>query len=272
MMIPMTARNCTILIPTWNRGDYLVRAVQSALEQGNQVDEILIIDNCSESEFTSFLNYVKALDSRIQVFNQNVNIGAVGNWLSGLRRVRTEWVKMLFSDDILEPDCLEELMNFQKIHDLDVVACSAYGIVNNITYNFYLNERVITSNFDRIAQKIANREFPISPTAALVRTADAIRMLEKFTNSQKLINSAIGPDLFLMYGVVCEGGRFGFLDKQLVTMFGDGANISSQQEHLLSGYYAEAFLRMLKYNHKSIPLTLRFKLWFRILRSAISTW
>jgi glycosyltransferase involved in cell wall biosynthesis len=268
----MTVNNCTILIPTWNRGDYLVRAVQSAVDQGIRVEEIIISDNCSESEFTPFLSYVKALDSRIQVVNQNVNIGAVGNWLSGLRKVQTEWVKILFSDDILEPECIEELMNFQKIHGLDVVACSAYGIINNIAYNFYLSERVVTSNFDRIAQRVANRELPISPTAVLVRTSDAIRMLEKFTNSQKLINSAIGPDLFLMYGIVCEGGRFGFLDKQLVTMIGDGTNISSQQEHLLSGYYAEAFLRMLRYNHKSIPMKLRFKLWFRILRSAISTW
>ena len=268
----MTESNCTILIPTWNRGDYLIRSVQSALEQGNWVDEILIIDNCSESEFTSFLNYVKALDSRIQVVNQNVNIGAIGNWLSGLRKVQTEWVKILFSDDFLEPGCVEEFLSYQKIHGLDVVVCSAYGIVNKSRFDFYLSERLVTSNFDRISQRVANREFPISPTAALVRTADAIRMLEKFTNSQKLINSAIGPDLFLIYGIVCEGGRFGFLDKQLVTMFGDGTNISSQQEHLLSGYYAEAFLRMLRYNGRNIPVTLRFKLWFRILRSAISTW
>lgn len=272
MINPMWGNKCTILIPTWNRGDYLVRAVQSAIGQGNAVAKIIVCDNFSEAEFTPYLNYVKALDSRIQVVYQNVNIGAVGNWLSGLRKVQTEWVKILFSDDFLEPECVEELLNFQRIHSLDVVACSAYGIVNNSNYDFYLVERLMTSNFDRIAERVANRALPISPTAALVRTADAIKMLQEFTNSQKLINSAIGPDLFLIYGIVCEGGRFGFLDKQLVTMFGDGTNISSQQEHLLSGYYAEAFLRMLKHSYKSIPFTLRFRLWLRILRSAISTW
>jgi glycosyltransferase involved in cell wall biosynthesis len=272
MRKPISANKCTILIPTWNRGDYLVRAVHSAMSQGNLVDEILISDNCSEPEFSSIFNYLKALDSRIQIVNQNVNIGAVGNWLSGLRKVQTEWVKILFSDDFLEPTCVDDLLNFQKIHSLDVITCSAYGIVNDSRYNFYVSESVVTSNFDRISGRVANRELPVSPTAALVRTADAIRMLEKFTNSQKLINSAIGPDLFLIYGIVCEGGRFGFLDKQLVTMFGDGTNISSQQEHLLSGYYAEAFLRMLKCNYRSIPVVLRFKLWLRILCSAVSTW
>jgi glycosyltransferase involved in cell wall biosynthesis len=162
MMMPMAVNNCTILIPTWNRGDYLIRAVESAIKQGNSVEKILVIDNCSESEFTPFLNYVKALDSRIQVINQSLNIGAVGNWLSGLRKVQTEWVKILFSDDFLETECVDELLNFQKIYGLDAVACSAYGIVKNRKYNFYLSEKFVTSNFDRIAQRVANRELPIS--------------------------------------------------------------------------------------------------------------
>jgi glycosyltransferase involved in cell wall biosynthesis len=263
--------SCTILIPTWNRGDYLLRALESALAQGDFVEKIIVMDNKSDYEFQKYLNVARSLSTKISIYVQPVNVGATSNWLSGLRKVNTEWVKILFSDDFLEPNCLERMFLFQEEFDLDVLVCCAFGLVNGLSYEFYNHPKMVSGNFTNIAESVADRIFPVSPTAALLRTMDAISELEELYTHPKLLKSAIGPDLLMIYGPVARGNRFGFLDERLVTMFGDGKNISSQQENLLAGYYAEAFLHLTAKYQIDIVWRLRFRLWFRMIRSAWST-
>ena len=87
--------NCTILIPTWNRGDYLVRAVKSALAQGENVREVIVVDNDSSGEYSEYLQQIADLSNKVRVYIQATNIGPTGNWLTGLKLVKTEWVKIL---------------------------------------------------------------------------------------------------------------------------------------------------------------------------------
>ena len=228
--------------------------MESAVNQGEYVSEIVIADNASDYQYIEYLEIAKSLSGKVVVYNQSINVGATGNWLSGLRKVKTEWVKILFSDDFLESDCLKKMFSFQNEYELDVLVSSAHGFVDGIACDFYSHSKLISRNFSEMAELVANRVLPVSPTAALLRTKDALFELEGMSNLSKLTNSAIGPDLVMIYGPVAKGGKFGFLDKRLVTMFGDGQNISSIHSKLLPGYYAEAFLYMTSQYHYRISL------------------
>ena len=84
------------LIPTFNRLDYVQKAIDSVLEQTKPVDEIVVIDDGSTDRTAQVLhsNY----GSRIRLIQQE-NAGVSGARRRGLEEATTDWVAFLDSDD-----------------------------------------------------------------------------------------------------------------------------------------------------------------------------
>jgi glycosyltransferase involved in cell wall biosynthesis len=261
--------SCTILIPTWNRGELLVRAVESALEQKQKGLRIIVIDNNSDPEFLPFLKMVKKLNRTISVFHQKTNIGPTGNWLSGLRRIETPWVKFLFSDDRLERDCISRMFELQNAYNTDLVISGAFVHFGSSTSQLYNRTFIPSATFSDLKNLIGNFLLPVSPSAALIRTDNALKALEQFQLPKKLIASGIGPDLVLMYEAIAAGGVATFTPEPLVSMYGDDTSISMKNTKLLGGYYSQAFRLLTKKYDVSLDLNLNIRLTARIIRSSV---
>jgi glycosyltransferase involved in cell wall biosynthesis len=105
----------TIGIPTFNRMDLLIRAINSAREQSYTNLEIIISDNFSSDGTEELCRTQERGDERIVYLRQSENVGAAGNFHRVLDVARGEFFMWLGDDDWINSDyvekCLAELQN-----------------------------------------------------------------------------------------------------------------------------------------------------------------
>jgi glycosyltransferase involved in cell wall biosynthesis len=104
----------TVLIPFYNPGSFLKKAVESIFKQTLSNWNIMLIDDGSTDEsishITSFLN-----DSRVTLLRNEKNIGSSKTLNIGLSNVTTSYVIQLDPDDWLETCALELLTNEMRL-------------------------------------------------------------------------------------------------------------------------------------------------------------
>ena len=95
----------SIVIPTFNRAEFLKTAIDSVLSQTYSNFELLILDNNS-TDHTQFV-ISSYSDSRIKSIRHLANIGGVSNWLYGMQWTKGEFFSVLGDDDFYRPDFIE---------------------------------------------------------------------------------------------------------------------------------------------------------------------
>jgi glycosyltransferase involved in cell wall biosynthesis len=104
----------SVCVPAYNAGDWVVRAVESALSQTYENLEVVVVDDRSTDET---LEQVKQLDDpRIRLYSNSRNLGHSGNWNRSVSLARGRLIKFLCADDVLFPDCLEEMVGLFDAH------------------------------------------------------------------------------------------------------------------------------------------------------------
>lgn len=101
----------SVILPAYNVASFLKRCVKSLLAQTYQNLEILIVDDCSPDESGKIADDLASTDSRIAVFHHACNLGYSGARNTGLNHAHGEYVTFVDSDDWVEPDYVEYLMN-----------------------------------------------------------------------------------------------------------------------------------------------------------------
>lgn len=100
----------SICIPTYNGERYLEETLNSVLNQTYDNFEVIIVDDQSSDNTWEILNRYATQDDRIRLFNNEHNLGLVGNWNRCIELAGSEWIKFVFQDDIIRNDCLELMM------------------------------------------------------------------------------------------------------------------------------------------------------------------
>src|SRR5690349_3602213 len=92
----------SVIIPTYNRAQFIARAVDSVLEQTYKDFEIIVIDDGSSDNTQEIL---KAYEGKIRyVYQQNKGISAARN--RGIQEAKGEYIAFLDSDDVWKPEKL----------------------------------------------------------------------------------------------------------------------------------------------------------------------
>jgi len=107
----------SICIPTYNGRKFLEKCLDSAIGQTYQNIEIIVVDDCSTDKTYDIANTYAAKDSRIKLFQNERNAGLVPNWNRCMELSNGEWIKFLFQDDYLSPDCIEVMVNALSVND-----------------------------------------------------------------------------------------------------------------------------------------------------------
>lgn len=95
--MPISEAEISILIPTYRYRDKVGRAVESALASG--AGEIIVTDDCSDDGTMELLAGYD--DPRLQVYENNANMGLWENHLACLSRATRPWIKFIQADDYL---------------------------------------------------------------------------------------------------------------------------------------------------------------------------
>jgi glycosyltransferase involved in cell wall biosynthesis len=98
----MIAPKFSVIIPTYNRGEFVVKAVESVINQTFKDVEILVIDDGSTDNTRTIL---KPYAHIVRYFYQeNMGVSAARN--TGINRAGGEWLAFLDSDDEWRPEYL----------------------------------------------------------------------------------------------------------------------------------------------------------------------
>ena len=115
----------SILIPVFNRKEYIAECIQSALDQTYTAFEVVVVDNASEDGTWEICQQFAAVDSRVRIFRNESNIGPVRNWIRCAQEAKGALSKILFSDDCLESNCLSEMVSKLADSKIALVYCAA---------------------------------------------------------------------------------------------------------------------------------------------------
>jgi hypothetical protein len=95
----------SVVIPTYNRRDELIRILRKLQEQTYKNFEALVVNDGGQS-----VADVAAIDSRITVFDREENVGIFGALNFGIEHARGEYIQAEADDDELYPDHLIRLV------------------------------------------------------------------------------------------------------------------------------------------------------------------
>jgi glycosyltransferase involved in cell wall biosynthesis len=118
----MRSPQVSVCVPTYNGASYLDASLAGLAAQTFEDFEVLIVDDCSNDATIAIASRWARIDERFKVHVNESNLGLVGNWNRCIELARGDWVKFLFQDDLIEPDCLALMMAAGA--RCDFVACS----------------------------------------------------------------------------------------------------------------------------------------------------
>lgn len=124
-MIPVV----TVLLPTYNAGEYLREALVSVFAQTYTSWQIILIDDASsDNSIFSVKPYLR--DPRITLLQNSVNKGQSWSLNRGLERVNTPYTLLLNADDWFYPYTLEVLV--KKAEELPARVAVISGNLNMV--------------------------------------------------------------------------------------------------------------------------------------------
>ena len=96
----------SVVIPTYNRAGSVGEAIESALAQTREPDQVVVVDDGSTDDTSSILS---TFGQRITVVTQsNAGVSAARN--AGLARATGDWLAFLDSDDVWHPHRIATLV------------------------------------------------------------------------------------------------------------------------------------------------------------------
>lgn len=102
----------SVIMPSFNTGEYIAASVESVLAQTYSNWELLIVDDCSTDNTTEVI--CRYQDPRIILLKNKTNSGAALSRNYALREAKGRWIAFLDSDDIWEPNKLEKQLHFMQ--------------------------------------------------------------------------------------------------------------------------------------------------------------
>jgi len=112
MSMGCSADQITIAVTVYNRRDYVVQAIQSALNQTVPVKVMLVEDCGPDPTLQEFLR--KEFGDRIDYHRNARRRGLFDNWNACLELCQSRWMSILHDDDFLEPTFVAAMLELSR--------------------------------------------------------------------------------------------------------------------------------------------------------------
>lgn len=199
----------SVVIPTFNRSEYLRGAIESALMQDYEDLEIIVCDNASNDNTPDVVDAYLG-DARIRYFRNQENIGMVNNWKLALDSyVSGDWFLILSDDDyFIDNQYISKAVGLAS-SEQNIVMVYSNGYIDNVVTG---ERKVLNLPFSGVIDgerifvtrgKIEPQDFTLCNILFNTRAA---KELKPFSNP---LNVSCDSELFLR---LCLRGRVGVLD------------------------------------------------------------
>lgn len=133
----------SIIIPTYNCGDFIGKALDSILQQTYMNYEAIIIDDCSTDNTAQVAKGYENKDSRFKYYRLNNNLGAAAARNKGIELANGKYIAFLDADDVWFSNKLSKQIEFMK-HNKYNFTCTSYTKINK--EGVYLNATIRAKN------------------------------------------------------------------------------------------------------------------------------
>ena len=156
----------SIIVPVYKTEQYLTRCVESILGQTFSDIELILIDDGSPDRCGEICDTFAKKDSRVKVIHKN-NAGVAAARNDGLRIANGKYVTVVDSDDYLDQNMYQNILEIAQKYDSDVVMCDCikeYGdhteiYTHNIREGYYNREQIEKEYFPNLLI-MPNVEYP----------------------------------------------------------------------------------------------------------------
>lgn len=192
----------SVIVPVYNTEDYLERCIRSIMEQTYKNLEIVVVNDGSTDRSLNVLESLRKEDDRIIIINQG-NMGVSKARNKGLDYATGEFITFVDSDDFIEKDMYEIMVNHLIEEDADLCRIKAFiynreGDIEEIskernifTYNteleimnVYLQNELKIAVWDKMFRKNAVEKIRFD---ASLFNEDAAYVWEACLNSRKVV-------------------------------------------------------------------------------------
>jgi glycosyltransferase involved in cell wall biosynthesis len=209
-------RFISTVIPTFNREVYLKKAIESCLDQ--TINHEIIVCNHGGSDGTDEM--VKKFHGKIKYIKKEKDKGLNYCTLDGVMEAKGEFINLLFDDDWIEPNYIEECMKHFEDPKVGFVFTPAklYNDTNQKIDNIFHDDFLAMDGIYKIKKYELNLlRHLISPSAFIIRKKD---MIDSLYNGNlpldKYSYKGVGPDRLMTLLCMLRYKSFGFVKKPLV--------------------------------------------------------
>lgn len=109
----------SVIMPVYNAENFVKNAIDSILMQTYKNIEIICVNDCSTDNSLKIISETAAVDSRVNIIDSPVNVGAGEARNLGLSAAKGEYITFVDADDTIEPDLYECAVAMTVLNDLD---------------------------------------------------------------------------------------------------------------------------------------------------------
>lgn len=210
----MSHPKISVLIPCFNREDYIRQCVGSVINQSFRDIEVIVYDNASTDHTYEIVREIAAQDDRIKLFRNEMNLGPIPNWQCCLKEAQGDYIHWMWSDDYIESGFYETMMQSLE-HSGASLALSSHkllrddkyeiqGCLNLKGFDVFTGKHVVQGLLARVPW------WPVSPAAWLL-PAPLVRK-HFYTHIPVFAGydcnqTAIGADLLMIAGCALNSER-----------------------------------------------------------------
>jgi len=198
--------NISVVIPSYNRREFLKRSIDSAINQTKKPLEIIVVDDGStdgtETMIKSDYDFVKFIKQK------NKGVSAARN--IGIKVSIGEWICFLDSDDEWKKDKLEKQINAMK---------------SNPGYKFFHSNEIWIKNGLRINQKKKHKKYGgdiFDKCLDMCRISPSSVMIDKtvFDEVGNFNENLVVCEDYELWLRICDKYRVFFIDEPLIIKYG----------------------------------------------------
>lgn len=203
----------SIVVPVYNVEQYLRDCLDSVLKQNYQDYEIILVNDGSTDNSVKICEEYIRKDNRIHLINQK-NAGASAARNKGMRYASGKYLYFLDSDDWLEEDTLEKLVQCITVEQADMIFFDAYAVdetkgIKSEKYYSHKQSYKSASGPEMMTQLLQNKEFHVTPWHMFFK--------REFLNKKQICfeEGIIYEDMIFAYQVFCEARKVAYLPEFL---------------------------------------------------------
>ena len=157
----------SVIIPTYNRGPLLGRAIDSVLAQSYGNIEVIVVDDGSNDDSEAVVRSI--LDARLFYIRLEKNLGGAMARNTGIRAAKGQYIAFQDSDDEWMPDKLEKQMQVFNSADADigVVYCGFIFVRGNDRK--YIPARAVIKRKENVYEQLLSENFVSTQTLLVKR-------------------------------------------------------------------------------------------------------